>query len=216
MSDNENQAFDLGSALARIGNIPTLKRQDGGQVEPLYDPNPIPSHYSIPEERLKPDDPQQGHLKTIGDAFKYNVPPNARESTNIEDRRYTHPSLPTSDRGYPQRLGGFAVPRELLPFSAAGEQGMAGAQSGPSVTRGPWMTNTEGRLGSRTEVSPSAYTLEALMQPSLAHDFNTAKWGGDKNPPFETVVQPSMLPFRNGGSITDRTRQLLAKLKNRA
>jgi len=139
-----------------------------------------PSGSWIPKEGLQPEDPNLGSFRALGSSFTYNPPPDARESTKIEDRRFTHPSLPTSDFGNSDFVtsNAFSRPKPVPPTSAAGVQGMSGTQSGPSVNRNPWTAN---------------------MTPG----------------PFETQVI-STPPFSNGGSITDRTRQLLAKLKNSA
>lgn len=173
-----------------------LKRDDGGPVKPkgsfqapsmmsilkdIYPDMVPPSGSFVPQEGLQSEN-FATFAPAIDSAFKYTVPPNARESTNVEDRRFTHPSLPTSDMGnydFPE-IGGFrAHPKPTPPAPTAGVQGMAGAQSGPSITRGPWATST----------TPG---------------------------PFDTQLVPSRPSRSNGGGITDGTRQLLAKLKNRA
>jgi hypothetical protein len=133
-----------------------IKRQDGGAapgkgsfqapsrlsiLKDVYPELVPPSGNFIPKEGLKPDDPNLGSFRALGSSFTYNVPPDARESSNIEDRRFTHPSLPTSDMGnyILPRTGGLELsPPPVPPSSAAGVQGMSGTQSGPSVTRSPW------------------------------------------------------------------------------
>jgi len=196
-----------------------LKRQDGG---PLYDPNPIPSHYSAPKGRLQPDDPNFGSFRALGAAFRYNAPPDARESTNVEDRRFTHPSLPTSDFGNYDfhTTNAFSRPKPVPPTSAAGIQGMSGTQSGPSPTRAtlePWSTNPLIDQVEGSDITPEpSWTpppLKALMQSSMLRNFDSyAPQFGSGRAPIEPLMQPSLA---SGGSISHATRHLLAKLKNR-
>ena len=103
-----------------------------------------PSGSWIPKEGLQPEDPNLGSFRALGSSFTYNPPPDARESSNIEDRRFTHPSLPTSDFGNSDFVtsNAFSRPKPVPPSSAAGVQGMSGTQSGPSVNRNPWTANT--------------------------------------------------------------------------
>ena len=199
---NQEQPLDLGAILARVGNIPTQKTPEFdapaklkgsfqgpnladilfSRVKSQY-PDMVPdSGTFIPKGGLQKDDPNLSSFRALGSAFRYNPPPDARESSNVEDRRFTHPSLPTSDMGnydFPT-TNAFSRPKPTPPSSAAGVQGMSGTQSGPSVNRNPWTASVA------------------------------------DNPWITEVEGPSTPPFRNGGSITDRTRQLLAKLKNRA
>jgi hypothetical protein len=156
MDDDQDQVqYRIHALLHKV------KRQDGGPapgkgsfqapsrlsiLKDIYPEMVRPSGSFIPKGGLKPDDPNLGSFRALGSSFTYNVPPDARESTNIEDRRFTHPSLPTSDMGnynFP-RTGGLELnPPPVPPSSAAGVQGMSGTQSGPSVTRSPWTADTD-------------------------------------------------------------------------
>ena len=188
-----------------------IKRQDGGQVpldteEPLYDPNPIPSHYSIPKERLQPDDPNLGSFRALGGAFHYTVPPDASESNNVEDRRYTHPSLPTSDFGNYSgpTLAATRLALQLSPpSSAAGVQGMAGTPSGPSATRAtlePWKTTNMAPITSPAEPSWTPPPVKALLQPSMLRNFNSyAPEFGSERASFDPLMQPSLA---RGGTVS--------------
>ena len=113
----------------------------------------------IPKNKLQPDDPNGGNFRALGTAFRYNVPPDARESTNIEDRTSIHPSMPTSSYvNYTgPTIGNIPIRTPPIPTSAAGVQGMPGTPSGPalSVPKSPWTANTMTPSDWDTQVVPS-------------------------------------------------------------
>lgn len=193
------------------------RRADGGLVK-----RNASLRSFIPKGGLQPDDPKFGNFRALGEAFTYKVPPGARESTNIEDRRFTHPSLPTSDfwnYDRPDVLGG---PPPFLPppeSSTAGIQGMSGTQSGPSVTRGPWTSSVasatspwetmttlnrrDGGLSALKRDDGGADDLSALAAPKVADPAKMFPVGGPKPGripnalrmlPAPKVAAPSAMP----------------------
>ena len=113
----------------------------------------------IPKGGLQPDDPENHHYRALGATFHYNIPPDARGSTNIEDRTSIHPSMPTSS--YVNYTGptvkDYPIRTPPIPTSAAGVQGMPGTPSGPalSVPKSPWTANTMTPSDWDTQVVPS-------------------------------------------------------------
>lgn len=176
-----------------------IKRQNGGPAsrkvsfresplnevfESIMEEHPDmvpPSGTFVPKGGLRKDDPNFGNFRALGEAFRYTIPPDARESTNIEDRRYDHPSMPTSSFGVYNgpMMGGQLDIRPTPPSPTAGVQGMSGTPSGPSVTRSPWTANVASAVPPfETQVVPlqRAAGGDASTEDAPSQDASALNW----------------------------------------